>query len=315
MIVAITGGTGFIGQRLVQRHVARGDEVRILSRRSPVNAGLADSVHWFKGDLGSSDNLHAFVDGVDVLYHCAGEIRNPLLMEALHVAGTARLIEAATGCIGRWVQLSSTGAYGGHIRDGVVDEQTPLNPIGAYEVTKVKSDELVTNASLNGAFQHTVLRPSIVYGASMPNQSLYGLISMINRGWFFFIGKPGTSANYIHVDNVIDALLLCGSLPQANGQVYNLSDYCTMENFVTNIAEFLNRSVPEARVPEWPVRMMARLLGVVPHMPLTQARIDALTNHVRYSTTKIESELGYRHSLSMKKGLRDLVEYWLFQRK
>jgi len=36
---------------------------------------------------------------------------------------------------------------------------------------------------------------------------------------------------------------------------------------------------------------------------------------VRYSTTKIESELGYRHSLSMKEGLRDLVEYWLFQRK
>jgi len=236
-------------------------------------------------------------------------------METLHVAGTARLIEAATGRIGRWVQLSSTGAYGGHIRDGVVDEQTPLNPIGAYEVTKVKSDELVANASLSGAFEYTVLRPSIVYGARMPNQSLYGLISMINRGWFFFIGKPGASANYIHVDNVVDALVLCGSLPQASGQVYNLSDYSTMENFVSNIAGFLNISVPKAKVPEWPVRMMARLLGMVPRMPLTQARIDALTNRVRFSTERIESELGYRHSLTMKEGLRDLVEYWLLQRK
>lgn len=310
MIVAITGGTGFIGRRLVERHLALGDQVRILSRHSPKDVSLPDYLHWYKGDLIDGENLQTFVDGVDVLYHCAGEIQNPSMMESLHISGTNCLIKVAAGRIGRWVQLSSTGAYGGHIREGIVTEQTSLNPVGMYEITKVKSDQLVINASLNGAFDYVVLRPSIVYGPKMPNQSLYALISMIKRGLFFFVGKPGASANYIHVNNVVDALVLCGSLPQASGQIYNLSDYCTIEDFVASIAEELHCSVPHTRFLEPFVRMLARFFWWIPRMPLTKSRIDALTTRVQFSINKIESDLGYKHSLTMREGLKDLVADW-----
>lgn len=225
------------------------------------------------------------------------------------MVGTFRLIEAASGRIGRWVQLSSTGTYGRQ-REGMVTERTDLNPRGSYEVTKVKSDALVKAASSSGAFQHVILRPSIVYGAKMPNQSLYSLICIIQRGWFFFIGKPGASANYIHVDNVVEALVLCGKKPQASGQVYTLSDHCTLEHFVAIIAELLGCGVPRTRLPESPVRALAKLFGSIPGVPLTQARIDALTTRAIYSTEKIEQELGYRLLLSMEDGLSDLVGYW-----
>jgi nucleoside-diphosphate-sugar epimerase len=144
----------------------------------------------------------------------------------------------------------------------------------------------------------------------MPNQSLYALISMIKRGLFFFVGKPGASANYIHVNNVVDALVLCGSLPQASGQTYNLSDYCTLENFVASIAEALHCSVPHARFSEPFVRMLAKILGWIPRVPLTKSRIDALTTRVQFSINKIESDLGYKHSLTMREGLKDLVADW-----
>jgi len=309
MIVAITGGTGFIGRKLVLRHLERGDEVRVLSRNSPSEVGLPHSVHWFRGDLSGTDDLQAFAGGADVLYHCAGEIGDESRMEAVHVVGTRRLIETATGRIDRWVQLSSTGAYGRQ-REGMVTERTDLNPRGMYEVTKVKSDGLVNAASSSGAFQHVILRPSIVYGAAMPNQSLYSLISMIRRGWFFFIGESGASANYIHVDNVVEALVLCGKMPQAKGQVYNVSDYRTMEEFVAIIAQHLGCAVPHLRLPALPVRVLAKLFGLIPGVPLTQARIDALTTRAIYSSEKIEQELGYRHPLSMEDGLSDLVGYW-----
>lgn len=309
MIIAITGGTGFIGRKLVLRHLERGDEVRVLSRNSPSEAGLPDSVHWFRGDLGGASDLQAFADGADVLYHCAGEIRDESRMVGVHVVGTRRLIEAASGRIGRWVQLSSAGAYGRQ-REGTVTERTDLNPRGMYEVTKVESDTLVKAASSSGTFQHVILRPSIVYGAGMPNQSLYSLIYMIRRGWFFFIGKPGASANYIHVNNVVEALVLCGQMPEAAGQIYNLSDHCTLEHFVACIAESLGCVVPRVRFPELPVRVLAKLFGLIPGVPLTQARIDALTTHAIYSSEKIEQELGYRHPLSMEGGLSDLVGYW-----
>lgn len=307
--VAITVATGFIGRRLAMRHLDQGDKVRVLSRRSPGGAGLPNSVHWFRGDLSSTVDLQSFADGADVLYHCAGEICDESRMDAVHVVGTRCLIEAATGRIGRWLQLSSTGAYGLQ-REGIVTEHTDLKPRGMYEVTKVASDDLVKAASSRGAFEHVILRPSIVYGAGMPNRSLYSLIYMIQRGWFFFIGKPCASANYIHVDNVVEALVLCGKMPEAEGQVYNLSDHCTLEYFITIIAELLGRDVPRARFPESFVRGLANLFGSIPGVPLTQARVDALTTRVIYSSEKIERELGYRHPISMEDGLSDLVGCW-----
>ena len=309
MIVAITGATGFIGRQLVLRHLELGDEVRVLSRRSQTGSVPNGSAEWFHGDLSNTTDLRPFVDGVEVLYHCAGEVRDPSLMETVHVTGTQHLIEAASGRIGRWVQLSSVGAYG---RQGIglVTEQAPLAPNGTYEVTKVKSDEMVINAAQTGAFESAVLRPSNVYGPEMKNQSLYGLIAMINRGWFFFIGEAGATANYIHVDNVVDALVLCAERPEAIGRIYNLSDSCSMEKLVTTISTALEKPQPTLRLPELPVRYAARVLGSIPGFPLTEARVDALTGRSIYSTDKIERELGYRHGVFMETGLAELTRIW-----
>lgn len=304
MIVAITGGTGFIGRKLVQRHLAQGDEVRVLSRRAVGETG----VRWHYGDLSAAVDLQAFVDGADVLYHCAGEIRDEARMRVVHCVGTERLVNAAAGRIGRWVQLSSVGAYGKQ-REGVVTELTELNPCGEYEVTKVVSDALVSSAAQGGAFEYAILRPSNVYAGDMSNRSLFGLIEMIRRGWFFYIGRPGASANYIHVDNVVAALLLCASKPEANGQVYNLSDHRTIERFIAIIAALLGKSEPSLRLPEWLIRLPAKLLGGLPRFPLTEARVDALTVRSIYSTDKIEHELGYRHIVSLEAGLHELVSF------
>lgn len=309
MLVAITGGTGFIGRKLVSCHLARGDAVRVLSRRPPAETGSPAAVRHWQGDLAGSANLRPFVDGADFLYHCAGEIRNPGLMQRVHVDGTRRLINAATGCIGRWVQLSSVGAYGKQ-RAGVVVEDSVLNPCGSYEVSKVESDSLVASAAANGAFDHVIVRPSNVYGVQMSNRSLFGLISMVRRGLFFFIGRTGASANYIHVDNVVAALLLCAGSAPASGRVYNVSDHRSMEQFVGAIATALGMEMPRMRLPEAPVRLLAKLAAVVPGSPLTEARIDALTNRAVYPSTRIEQELGYRHAVSMEDGLLELVNFW-----
>ena len=306
MIVAITGGTGFIGRKLVLRHLERGDEVRVLTRRPIPTTGLPDSVKCYSGDLNGQSDLRSFVEHADVLYHCAGEIGDEMRMQEVHVEGTQRLIREATGRVKRWVQLSSVGAYGKQ-REGIVTEQTGMNPCGTYEITKVASDALVSAAAREGAFEHVILRPSNVYGAGMSNQSLFGLIEMIRRGWFFFIGKPGASANYIHVENVVEALLLCGERSDAKGRIYNLSDHRTMEQFVAAIAASLGIPMPHLRLPEWPIRMSAKLLGGIAGFPLTQARVDALTGRAIYSCERIERELGYRHIVSMEEGLAELV--------
>ena len=310
MIVAVTGGTGFIGRRLVERVVERGDVVRMLTRQ-PIPPEKSPLVEICACDLlttGVSD-LAAILQDVDVLYHCAGQLTDVCAMRSLHVDATRKLIEAASGLVGRWVQLSSVGVYG-PASNGIVTEESALNPRGEYEVTKADADVLIIEAAKMGRIRHSILRPSNVYGAGMSNRSLYSLIEMIRRGWFFFIGTPGASANYIHVDNVVEALLMCGPLPQAIGQVYNLSDRRTIEQFVTVIAHLLGKETPRLRVPDKIIRPIARLLGSFPGVPLTEDRVDALTGRAIYSTEKTERELGYMHRVSMEEGLADLVGYW-----
>lgn len=292
-VVAVTGGNGFIGRHLVRRHVESGDQVRVLTRRSEVPEGA----ERFAGDLANVPR--AFVRGADVLYHCAGEIRDAAAMERVHVHGTRALLEAAAGEVGRWVQLSSAGAYGA-VRDGAVLETQPLRPVGVYERTKAESDAIVQQSNE----PYSILRPSIVFGRDMPNQSLRQLVRMVERGLFFYIGRPGASANYIDVRNVVDALQLCATHDAALGQVFNLSDFLTVEEFVSVIAQALGKKPPKLRLPEWPLRLAAR----VPKLPLTQSRIDALTSRASYPTTKIESLLGYRHRLSLAESLAEFVQ-------
>lgn len=300
MNVAITGGSGFLGRRLAAVHRQRGDEVRLLSRSS--KDGQGDGGRWFQGDLSTDGDFRAFVDGVDVLYHCAGELRDESRMEALHVDGTKRLIEAASGRIGRWVQLSSVGVYGA--RGAVsVTEDSALNPANHYEKTKALSDQLVTAASKNGVFPLVILRPSIVFGPDMPNRSLYRLVNTIRRKLFFFIGPPGASANYIPVENVIDALMLCGEHPAASGNIYNLSEWMTMESFVASLSRSLQVPVPTLRLPLVPVRMLAAIAELVPESPLSRSRVAALTSRVRFPDDKIRGDLGFQHRLGLEEAI------------
>ncbi|MGE5402083.1 MAG: NAD-dependent epimerase/dehydratase family protein, partial [Ignavibacteriales bacterium] len=209
MKISITGATGFIGRHLVQKHLEMNDEIKILTRREPEETGFGKNVQIYKADLlDGPDALSAFVCGADILYHCAAGLKDVSLTYQANVEGTANLIRAASGRIGHWVQLSSVGVYGMHA-SGVVTESTPADPHNYYERSKLESDRLVRNASAADGFTFSILRPSIVFGRGMKNRSLFQLTEMVDRGLFFFAGPPGASANYIPVENVVNALILC----------------------------------------------------------------------------------------------------------
>jgi nucleoside-diphosphate-sugar epimerase len=298
MIIAITGGSGFIGKQLVSRHIQQGDQVRLLSRK-PL---LEDtSAQYFLGDLSNpSVDLSGFIDGVDILYHCAGEINNESLMQELHVSGTQRLIDAAQGKIGRWVQLSSVGAYG-ICRADMITENSKEQPLGVYERTKTESDNIVKNSGI----PHVILRPSNVFGKDMSNQSLRGLLHAVRKGLFFFTGKENESlVNYIHVEDVVEVLMHCGSDDKALGEVFNLSQSTTVENMIASFTSGMASDKKFLRLPEGIVRVIVGIFGWIPEFPLTSSRIDALTGKCVYNSTKVQKTLGFRYSMTLEEGLK-----------
>lgn len=294
MIIAITGGGGFIGSLLVDKHLKQGDQVRLLSRNTLLER---KNVQYFFGDLSNSSvDLSDFVDGVDILYHCAGEVNNKSLMQELHVNGTQRLVDVAQGKISRWVQLSSVGVYGA-CRDGTITEDSKEQPFGIYEQTKTESDKIVKNSGIPCA----ILRPSNVFGIDMPNQSLMGLLRTIQKGLFFYIGKKDKSlVNYVHIADVVEALMRCGSDDKALGEVFNLSQSETVEKMITSFASGIGSDKKILRLPEIVVRVLVSVFGKIPTFPLTSSRVDALTSRCVYDSIKVQKILGFKYSMTLE---------------
>ncbi|KIC03407.1 hypothetical protein OA88_03275 [Flavobacterium sp. JRM] len=309
MIVAITGATGFIGKLLVNKHVCLGDEVRILSRKENLHFENLNYIQIYRGNLSDKAVLAEFVDKVDVLYHCAAEINDESKMKIVNVEGTKNLIDVSIGKIKHWVQLSSTGVYG-PIQVGIISENQPYNPINEYEKTKLKSDLLVLEAGRKNVFTYTLIRPSNVFGYQMTNQSIFQLVRMIDKGLYFFIGPKGSSANYVAVENVVESLYLAATNPKAKNEIYNVSHWCTMEYFVDNIVKNLEKRHPKIRLSISFVKFIAKVTSFIPKNPLTQARVDALSNRAKYETIKIEKNLGYIPIVTVEETVEELVSFY-----
>jgi nucleoside-diphosphate-sugar epimerase len=301
MIIAITGGRGFIGKLLVKKYLNNKHQIRILSRKV-----LPKNEHYtsFIGDLTNpKDDLSSFLDGVDILYHCAGEVVYESLMNELHINGTKRLISQAEGKVKLWVQLSSVGVYG-KCRNGVVTEESKEQPNGVYETSKTISDNLVKESGI----PFTILRPSNVFGKGMPNQSLYKMFSMISKGMFFYIGKKGAILNYIHIDDVVDALIKCGESRNAIGEVFNISQTILIEKMINSIMEELDIERKFLRFPEWLIRMVVFVFRVVPRFPLKLSRVDALTGMCIYNSKKIQKLLGFKFATSLEENFKLFIK-------
>ena len=303
---AVTGATGFIGRHLVRRLVDYGFEVRALSRSHTPGRDASD-VFWIRSDLAIRKcALEPLLDGVDVLVHCAGEIKDERTMALTNVYGTQNLVSAARNRVRRWVHLSSCGVYG-PLAIGVVTEQSPLRPVGAYERTRLAAEQTVIEGSSDGQYTYSVLRPANVFGNDMHNQSLRNLVRMIDRRMFFFIGKSGSITNYVHVDNVVDALIQCGSRENAAGAVYNLSQPCLLEDFADLVCRHLGRPKIRTRLPLSIAKLAAAPSLVFPGYPLTFGRLHALTSRAIYSSERIVRELGFRMRVKLDDAIGSFV--------
>ncbi|MDB9494344.1 NAD(P)-dependent oxidoreductase [Spirulina major CS-329] len=314
MIIAVTGGTGYIGKNLITRLLKNDHHIRLLTRHNRSYEYFAKSEYskyltYYQGDLSDINSLESFTKSVDILFHCAAEIKDQKKMHRVNVEGTANLIEAAKGNVGRWIQLSSVGVYGRH-QFGSISEKSNLNPVNDYEKSKAQSDLIVQDAASKGYFESTLLRPSIVFSWDMPSAFLFQLVSMVKKGYFFYIGQPGASANYIHVEDVVNALLLVSTHELSRNQVYNLSNYCTLEEFIDSIALALGVPSPKGRLSEPLVRFVTQVLQYVPYNPLKPSRINALTTRSLYPILKIERELGYQHNSLLSESIYKTVQVW-----
>ena len=146
MILAITGGTGFVGGHLIDRALAAGHSVRALARRPQPER---DGVTWIAGALDQPDALAALLSPADAVIHLAGVVNAPdrAGFATGNVAGTRAMLDAAqAGDVRRFLHVASLAAREPHLSD--------------YGWSKAEAERLVTASPLDW----TIVRPSGVYG-------------------------------------------------------------------------------------------------------------------------------------------------------
>lgn len=305
MKIALTGGRGFIGRSIARQLVLAGHSVKILTRDS--EKSHTNNCTSFIGDLlhSPSSKLSEFVGDAECIIHLAGEINDVSKMKPLHVDGTARLIEAVQNPSVRWIQISSCGVYGNQL-SAIIDECAPCRPVGVYEETKFASELMVRNATDAGKFASTILRPSIVYGAEMKNNSLRALIKAIKHNRFFFIGQPGALYNLVHVDDLADAVVL--ALNDINrSAIYNVSTALTIESVVEKVELALNLKSRRVRINKFFADATATMFSPFPRFPLTRSRVAALSCQTSYSADSIHQLLGWHPKIDLVDVIPELI--------
>ncbi|MDC3409997.1 NAD-dependent epimerase/dehydratase family protein [Alphaproteobacteria bacterium] len=306
-LMLLTGASGFIGSSFLVRALESGWHVRVLARGKHKWMPNAN-IEFSYGDFETTTDWTRAVQGVDVVVHAAAEIKDPVLMPFVNVLGPKRLLQAAVNSgVKRWVQLSSVGGYG-PVQSGLVSEDWPDKPSGPYEVSKTDFDEILKQAAQDHGIQVCIVRPSNIYGPGMQNKSIQHLLNAIRKNLFVFIGPEGASANYVHVQDVVQALDLCVRHPNAANQTYIVSAWSTMESMVSGLAAGAELGTPSYRIPLTVATLFAKGMQWLPRWPLTQSRVQAMSVRSRYSTDKIEKELGWKLTVPVTEGMREFAQ-------
>ncbi|MDQ4067929.1 MAG: NAD(P)-dependent oxidoreductase [Actinomycetota bacterium] len=285
-MILVTGGSGFIGRRLVEALVADGRKVRALVRSEAAARRVPEGADVVMGDVGDVESLRRAAAGVDVVYHLAGGYRleGPEL-HATHVTGTANLLAALEPGT-RMVYVSSTSVYGWD-QAWPADHTSPPRPVGDYGRAKLAAETLVSGWT-GGAT--AIARPTITYGPGDEKGMLARAVGLMSRGLRWFPGDGRNHVHLVHVDDVVRGLrkledrgegvyVFAGPAPTPVGRIFKL------------VAEGAGLPPPRFVLPASALRVVAR------------HSVEVLTEDRAYSWRHTEDDLGWAPQVTVDDGV------------
>ncbi|HEX5057752.1 MAG TPA: NAD-dependent epimerase/dehydratase family protein [Kofleriaceae bacterium] len=308
-----TGGSGFVGGRLITALRARGVEVAALAR-SDSSAAKVETLGAtpVKGDLDDVAALEAGMAGCDTVFHAAAHTDqfDPVEVHMrINAKGTENVLAAARKAGVKRVVHVGTEAV---LADGKpivrADESRPLpkHPMGAYPLTKGLAEQAVIAANRDG-LETVVVRPRFVWGKG-DTTVLPEMIDAVKRGRFGWIAGGHYLTSIVHVDNVVEGMLLAAD-KGAPGQIYFLTDGEPVEfrDFITKLLATQGVSVGNRNVPRWLARTTVSLTSWMKKPPLTKTAFALIAHEVTVDDTKARRELGYVGKKQQAEGLSEMA--------
>ncbi len=332
--ILLTGASGFIGGYLAAKLAAGGRCVRCLVRPTSDTTQLralrarseGASIELTFGDLTDSDSLRRAVEGCAQVVHCAAMVSDWGTVEeirAANVIGTADLAAAAVQAgVRRFVQISTTDVYGYPGTPGVSEDYVPVGFANWYSQTKREAEAVLSRIARESGLEVVFLRPATVYGPG--STEVVGEMARAMRGRYLPAVAGGRAlAGLVHVENLVDAVLLALSRPEAAGEAFNVVDGLdvTWGQFLAGIGDGLGYPRPWIKLHyrlafyiavglEEGYRVLRRLTGLRTPPLLTRAAVQILGVDQDFSNAKLRSVLGWQPRVDYQHGLATTIA-WL----
>jgi UDP-glucose 4-epimerase len=305
--VLVTGGLGFMGFNLVRALQAANARLNVLSRSWPALPGSVEStlggVTFFKGDIRDPAVVDEAVANCDLIFHLAGKSgslasnASPLDDLDVNSRGTLILLESCrrVNAGAKIIFPSSRLVYGANAEMATI-ETAQTAPLSVYGIHKRAAEQYLLLYQRLYGLRASILRITNPYGPfQRPEQNRYGIVN-----WFIheamhdrplpIYGSGAQLRDYIHMDDVVDAMLTAGVAPEADGRIFNVGS---------------GRGVSFLEMAELIIRAAGR--GRVKHVdwPADAALVE--TGDFVADTSLIADCLGWKARIQLESGIADVI--------
>ncbi|HEX2014626.1 MAG TPA: NAD-dependent epimerase/dehydratase family protein [Nitrososphaera sp.] len=298
--VLVTGATGFIGSRLVERLLASSGAVSVTSLVRPpaaAKAHIGGRAEAVVGDLTDKTSLK-FNGKYDHVYHLASLTpleRKKERLRAVNYEGTRNLFDSIKDKADSFVYVSGLAAFsptGG--ADGVIDENSPKNPGLDFVKIRLQAEQFLRESCKAAGIDFTVVYfPDIVYGNGGYFTSVF--LEPISKGKFRIPGSGNYFKNFIHRDDATDILITIAEKAATN------QSYIATDCYPAPFAEFVNFIADQlgAKHPGSAPALLAK-------MAVGSEVIEMLTTSNRASNEKIRKIYEFKYP-SYREGIPEVV--------
>ncbi|SER00895.1 Nucleoside-diphosphate-sugar epimerase [Nitrosomonas sp. Nm51] len=300
-LVAVTGATGFIGNRLISKLVNEGWQIIALSRSKRNNT---KSIQWVHGDLNNRTALAELTQDASAVIHCAGAVRGCSFDDFVHtnVTGTKNLLDIVI-------------QHNNHPRFLLISSLAARQPeLSWYSKSKILAEQEVISNSASLAW--TIFRPTAVYGPG--DKELKPLFKATRNGLLPVVGKLNNRFGLIHVDDLIRAIQLWLDSEKPCNGIFELDDGTpngySFESLANLAQEVWKRPVRCIMIPHFLIQniavlnlWLARLLRYSPM--LTPGKVNELQHHDWVCDNKplIRALPGWQPSIHLYESLPRIV--------
>lgn len=312
MKVLVTGATGFVGSRLLQRLRAEdGYQVVGAVRRLPDVMG---SDFFVCGDIGPDTAWSSGLNGIDVVVHCAARVHvmhersaDPLVeFRRVNVGGALNLAQQAVASgVRRFVFISSVKVNGESTMAGrpfMADDIA--HPSDPYGISKYEAEQGLLALGHKSGMEIVIVRPVLVYGPGVKANFLR-MMKWVHRGIPLPLGAIHNRRSLVALDNLVDLLVICMMHPAAAGQTFLASDEedLSTSELLRRLAVALGRQPRLLHVPASLLVLASTFLG---RSELSQR----LCGSLQVDKEKVKRVLGWTPPLSVREGLQLTADYF-----